>query len=1087
MESTKLKPELPPSGFNRGRRLTPFLVLAAGLLFTFIVSYRLGIVAEAEDRARFQALVQDVHASIESRLETYTALLRAGTGLFAASQPVEENEFRSFVSALDLAEHYPGVQGIGFAIRLKPDEKAALVEARKREGLSDFHVWPESDRDEYHSTIYMEPFDKRNQAALGYDMFTEAVRRAAMERARDTRLPAASGRVALVQEIDAQAKQSGFLIYAPVYRKGEPVANESERRTALLGFVYSPFHVDDFLNGIVPGKLYDNIEFKIYDGTELKPENLLHSSTGANASSPAGYQPRFAATTTLNVSGRPWTISYNSRPGFGVAYGRTWFPYTLAAGIFISLLFFAVTRSQMRARAKAERSEADVRVSEAIVRKTLEERERAEAAVKESEERYRELVENANDIVFTLDLEGNVTSVNKAVESISGYSQAELLGMHMSQFLTPGSTESASRMTKRKLAGDERTSYEVDVRAKDGRIFTLEISSRLVIHQGKPVGVQGVARDITTRRQAEEALRQADQRALSEYERLLEKVAKLAQTLGTARDLEVILWGLKEFTLLSVPCDGLLVSLYDPLRDVRTACYGWGDGQEIDTSELPPMPVNFTGPNSRAVRTNQVIITNDYMKETLGQPAVLVGPDNGLRPHSSLCAPMAVMGRIIGTIEVQSYEMAAYRDEHATAMRMAANLTAVAIENVRLLERESTARASAEESNRLKDEFLATVSHELRTPLTAILGWSRMLQGGSLETDTATRAIETITRNAKAQAQIIDDILDVSRIITGNLYLELHPIELAPVLELAINVVRPTAEAKGIQIEVDFEQEPAAVPGDSNRLQQVFWNLLSNAVKFTPAGGKVTVQLRQVDSKVEIEVADTGQGITAEFLPFVFDRFRQADSTSTRQHGGLGLGLAIARHLIEIHGGSIEARSRGEGQGATFTVRLPLVGSVIESADTSMTALAKIDEEAESWEGLKAQQTLSGLHVLVVDDDRDTLDLLSAALTQRSARVTTASSAAEAIKALEFFRPDVLISDIAMPGVDGYELIQKVIALDTVPAIPAIAISAYAKQEDKERALAAGFQRYLAKPVELGEFIATVAEVSQKGGTVASK
>ena len=236
-----------------------------------------------------------------------------------------------------------------------------------------------------------------------------------------------------------------------------------------------------------------------------------------------------------------------------VSFRQTWSPYTLATGVATSLLVFIALFSQMRARAKAERSEAETRASEATVRKILDERERAEAAVKESEERYRELVENANDIVFTLDLEGNVTSINKAVESITGYSQAELLGMNMSEFLTPGSTETARHMTERKLAGEERTSYEVDVRAKDGGTFTLEISSRLTIHEGKPVGVQGVARDITTRRQAEEALRLADQRALSEYERLLEKVSKLAQTLGTARDLRVIFWGLKEFALLSVP------------------------------------------------------------------------------------------------------------------------------------------------------------------------------------------------------------------------------------------------------------------------------------------------------------------------------------------------------------------------------------------------------------------------------------------------------------------------------------------------------------------------------------------------------
>ncbi len=736
-----------------------------------------------------------------------------------------------------------------------------------------------------------------------------------------------------------------------------------------------------------------------------------------------------------------------------IAFARqTWSPYGLAAGVFLSLLFFAAIRSQMRALARAARSQM---------------------AVAESEERYRELVENANDIVFTLDLQGNMTSVNKAVESITGYSQRELLGMNISEFLTLGSTDSARLMTERKLAGEERTNYEVDVRTKDGRLFTLEISSRLMLFQGQPVGVQGVARDITTRRQAEETLRQADLRALSEYERLLEKVAGLAQTLGTARDLLAIFRGLREFTLLAVPCEGLFVSLYDSVHDVRTACYGWGDGKEIDTGELPPMPVNLTGINSRAVRTNQVIISNDYQTDTLGHPAVLVGPDNGLRPQSSLTAPMAVMGRIVGTIEVQTYEKAAYGNEHATAMRMAANLTAVAIENVRLLERESTARASAEESNRLKDEFLATVSHELRTPLTAILGWSRMLQAGSLEKDVAAKAIETINRNAKSQAQIIDDILDVSRIITGNLYLELHPVELAPLLEAAINVVSPTADAKGIQIEVNFEPQPSVVLGDVNRLQQVFWNLLSNAVKFTPTGGRVTVDLRLGDSEVEIVVSDTGQGISPDFLPFVFDRFRQADSTSTRQHGGLGLGLAIARHLVEIHGGVVAARSGGTGDGATFMVRLPLAGATVESSETSA---AEIAEDAAR---LRAQQILSGLHVLIVDDDQDTLDLLSAALIQRGAQVTASSSAPEAIESIERVRPDVLISDIAMPGEDGYELMQRVLALKVVPGIPSIAITAYAKEEDKVRALAAGYHRYLSKPVELREFIATVAEMGR--------
>ena len=484
------------------------------------------------------------------------------------------------------------------------------------------------------------------------------------------------------------------------------------------------------------------------------------------------------------------------------------------------------------------------------------------------------------------------------------------------------------------------------------------------------------------------------------------------------------------------------------------------------------MPVTSSGPNSRAVRTGQVTITSDYMSATQGHPSVIVGPDNGLRPKSSIAVPMAVMGRIIGTIEVQSYKLSAYEHEHETAMSMAANLTAVAIENVRLLRRESSAREAAEESNRLKDEFLATVSHELRTPLTAILGWSRLLDSDTLDESVSRQAVETIWRNAKAQSQIIDDILDVSRIITGNLYLDLQPLELAPVVENAINVVRPTADAKGIRIETELHNAPAVVSGDPNRIQQVIWNLLSNAVKFTNSGGRVSLTMSQEGSSVEIKVSDTGQGISREFLPYVFDRFRQADSSTTRQHGGLGLGLAIARHLIEIHGGTIRAESDGKGQGSSFTIRFPLLDSRIKTT---------IDLKLETI-SLGNQQCLSGIHVLVVDDDEDTLEMMTTALTSRKAKVTAVCSAEEAINVIKNHRPDVLVSDIAMPGEDGYGLIAKVRSMDTdsATAIPAVAITAYAKDEDRRRALDSGFQIYLAKPVELSELISVVARAAKR-------
>jgi PAS domain S-box-containing protein len=662
--------------------------------------------------------------------------------------------------------------------------------------------------------------------------------------------------------------------------------------------------------------------------------------------------------------------------------------------------------------------------------------------------------------------------VNKAAERITEYSRDELLQMKINSILSPESGALGMQMLDRKLSGQQRTNYEVDLISKSGQVITLEISSRLVFKGDEPIGIHGIARNITARRRAEEALREADQRALSEYERLLERIEGLAQTLGAARDLLTIFRGLRDFTEASVSCDGLFVSLYDPVRQLRTACYAWGDGHEVDTSQLPPMHVTSTGPNSRAIRTGEVVITNDYMTATSANPGIIVGPDNGMRPESSLAVPMAVMGRIIGTIEVQSYEKHAYAEESVTAMRMAANLTAVAIENIRLLDRESSARAAAEESNRLKDEFLATVSHELRTPLTAILGWSRMLETGSLEGDVAARAIETIRRNAKTQSQIIDDILDVSRIITGNLYLDLQPIELAPVIEAAINVVRPTADAKNIQIETESDPDPAVVSGDTNRLQQVIWNLLSNAVKFTPSGGRVKLTLHHVDNEIQITVSDSGVGISPDFLPFVFDRFRQADSTTTRQHGGLGLGLAIARHIVEIHGGTIRAYSKGDGHGATLTVALPIIDSVSKARTESAT------REEPAAPLYTVHPSLTGLHVLLVDDDRDTLELITAALTGREARVTAVSSAHAALEAIKLFTPDVLVSDIAMPGEDGYELIQKLRSIDSARTIPAVAITAYAKEEDRTRAFSSGFQGYLAKPVELAELIQAVADAA---------
>jgi len=1054
------------------RTFVPYFILLLSLVITLLFSFYVYRSVGARDQARFNSGVQDLTTVLRGRPRLYVEVLRAATGLFAANPSINPESFHKFVERLELAEQYPGAGGIGFLARVKRNEEESFIATMRRQGLKDFQISPDDGQAEYNPVIYFESLDEHNQPALGYDMFTDPVLRAALESARDTGLPAASGRVMLKGNGTATAAP-GFLIYVPIYRHDDTPRGVDERRETLSGFVYAQFRAADLFGSILATRDFGALDMQIYDAALPAPDHLLHETSTVVSSAKAPAR-QLKAATTIDVAGRTWFVAFAARPDF---YSSSWgVYYTALGGLLVSLVLFALSRSQGMARAAAERAAAELRVSESRVRQTLSDHERAEAALRESEERYRELVENANDIIYSLDLAGNMTSVNRACESICGYSRDELLKMNLADLLTPDSVAAGIQMLDRKLVGQARTNYEVEARAKDGTLVTLEISSRLVSQDGKPFGVQGVARDITKRRRAEEALHEADQRALTEYERLLERITGLAQALGTARDLQAIYSGLREFSLASVPCNGFFVSLYDPVRDVRTASYGWGDGLELDVSELPPMPITAAGPNSRAVRTGEIIITDDYMSSERSHPVVIVGPENGLRPQSSLAAPMAVMGRIIGTIEVQSYERSAYKEGHVTAMRMAANLTAVAIENVRLLDQESKARAAAEESNRLKDEFLATVSHELRTPLTAILGWARMLETG-LDPETAARAIETIRRNARSQSQIIDDILDVSRIITGKLYLDLQPLELGPIVEAAMNVVRPTAEAKGINIDAQFDSQPTLVPGDANRLQQVIWNLLSNAIKFTPSGGQVQISVNHSDSFAEIAVKDNGQGITSEFLPFVFDRFRQADSTTTRKHGGLGLGLAIVRHLVEIHGGSVRAESAGVEKGATFTVKLPVVSSRTRpSAGTTPNMFEILEEENF--------QALSGLQILVVDDDADTLEMIAAALTEVHAQVTLAPSVQEALARIKESRPDVIVSDIAMPLHDGYDLIRQVRSLDNgqSPVIPALAITAYARAEDRERALSSGYQEYLAKPVEPLELIAILAKLAGRKG-----
>lgn len=688
-------------------RALPALVLVVLLMLTALAAGYVWDNARGADRARFDNAVQSTGDDILRRIEDYGHVLDATRALVAADPAITRERLASYIRGLDVQRRFPGILGVGLTIRVPREEIPRLVDEMRRGGFPEFRIWPETPRDEYHAIVLIEPLDRRNRTAIGYDMFTSPVRREAMMRARDTGRVAASGHVTLVQEIETH-KQPGFLLYHPIYTTGRAPATVGERRDTLIGFVYAPFRTYDLFSGIFGTQSRPEVSFAIFEG------NQLLYRTGDDVAN-----PRYTTMTALDVGGRRWTIHWSSRRSGGGNAVRLAIA-TMISGAAISVLLFLLLRTQFRARATAEATAERLRVSEAELQR----------------------------------------------------------------------------------------------------------------------------------------------------------------------------------------------------------------------------------------------------------------------------------------------------------------------------------------ANRAKDDFLATLSHELRTPMTSILGWSQLLAEGLVDETSAREAMEAIRKSAKVQAQLIDDLLDVSRITAGKLKVERRPTELLPVITAAADTVRTAAEAKGVELTIDAPPG-ICVAGDAHRLQQVVWNLLTNAVKFTPRGGRVSVRLRQRDSLAQIEVSDSGAGIDPEFMPHLFERFRQADSSMTRSHMGLGLGLAIVHHIVELHGGTIEAAST-LGHGSTFRVHLPLL---------------------EEWEKRTASQprdhTTSIAHqtVLIVDDDEEVRNYVRAVF--RDAReVRTASSAHDAMEQLAQWTPDVIVTDIGMPRMDGYDLLAWIREQPQLDDVPVVALTAFAMPEDRQRAAEAGFHAFVAKPVE---------------------
>jgi len=544
--------------------------------------------------------------------------------------------------------------------------------------------------------------------------------------------------------------------------------------------------------------------------------------------------------------------------------------------------------------------------------------------------------------------------------------------------------------------------------------------------------------------------------------RLLAVMTALSESLTSAQVAQVIIE--QAMSALGASC-GLVAVLNQDASELEIIqAIGYEHVGEFQRS----FSINARYPLAEAVRTGQPVwletIENRIARyPDLAQAYAKVGS------KAWISVPLLIEGQAVGGLSLSFSTVPRLSESDRGFVLALAQQSAQSIDRARLYESESQARAQAEAANRIKDEFLAVLSHELRTPLNPILGWTRLLRRGSLDSGKTAVALETIERNAELQVQLIEDLLDISRILQGKLSLNSTPINLKTTLKAAIETVSLAAEAKNIQIQTQLEPYVGDVLGDATRLQQVVWNLLTNAIKFTPTGGRIEVELKTIDSSAQIQVRDTGKGINPEFIPYVFDTFRQADSSITRTFGGLGLGLAIVRHVVELHGGTVKVESCGEGQGATFTVTLPLLG---RSNDANSEQNDNLSLNAHT-------SPLARLCILAVDDEIDNLELVQCILEQAGATVISVSSATDALQQLTKFKPDVLIADIGMPQIDGYKLIHQVRQLSTEEGgqIRAIALTAYAGETNRQQALAAGFQRHLPKPVDPETLVQTIEEL----------
>jgi len=699
------------------------------------------------------------------------------------------------------------------------------------------------------------------------------------------------------------------------------------------------------------------------------------------------------------------------------------------------------------------------------IARDISDRKRADVAAR----RLAAVVESSDDAIVTKNLDGIITSWNPAAERMFGYTAAEAVGRSIRIVIPDDLQHEEDTVLAKVRAGDVVDHYETTRQRKDGTRLPISLSvSPIRNSAGEIVGASKVARDVSERMRL--------QAAAHEQATITEKLGEVGTLVASQLDRDTIVQQVTDTAteLTGAEFGAFFYNVRDPKSGDAYMLYTLSGAAKAAFADFPqPRATAIFGPTFRGEGT--VRLDDVTQDPRYGQSSPFFGmPPGHLPVRSYLAVPVTrASGAVLGGLFFAHSQPGVFTAQHARLAEGVATWASVALENARLY-------VEAQEANRMKDEFLAVLSHELRTPLNAIVGYSRLLRGGILSGEKAERGLETLERNANWLTQIVEDVLDVSRIVSGKIRLNVQPVALTAIVDNAVATVQPAADAKGVRLQTIADPRVGPVSGDPDRLQQVVWNLLANAVKFTPKEGRVQARVERVNSHVEVIVSDTGVGIPPDFLPYVFDRFRQAEAATTRHSGGLGLGLAIVRHIVEMHGGTVQASSDGAGQGATFRVRLPLMIVHTERPDTR-----REHPRTERLTPLTSLGDLHGIRVLAVDDEEDALTLLRVVLEAAGAEVTTVVSPHLALERIEAVRPQVLVVDLGMPGMDGFELIGHIRASSNpaVRDVPAAALTAFARSEDRTRALRSGFEMHLAKPVDPGELVVSVATLVRRSRT----